>query len=228
MIPGLDSRDGEVLLMVGSCSISHRDSDWSLALPDIKILKGSVTLLTGSNMSGKSSLLRFLANQQVACPRSFQSQFRSVFAILSAADDPMFRGWSVSDNIFVTLPVISRALALARLIHFFGRVKQDSGLEILHCNPLYSYSTGARAFVQLARAAVAKPELYLVDEITPNLDDNKLSLFLKVLAELQNDGVALVFVSHSPRDQIEIKKIFNCLVAVEIVEDEKGGFVLNV
>lgn len=208
-----DCINKEVLLQMPRCTIRHGNGEWFLEIKGFTINKGSATLLNGDNMSGKSSLLRALANQQVILPLSLQTKIKSFSTILSTADDPMFRSWSVRDNVFVSLPSISRKGADYRLKKFLERINDVCSWDLYDGNPLYNYSTGAKAFVQLARAIVAQPALYLIDEITPNLDDGKLTFFLDVLEGLRARGTALVMVSHSPRDQdMIIKKLNNSTI----------------
>jgi len=60
-------------------------------------------------------------------------------------------------------------------------------------------STGERQRAALARALLNKPKLLLADEPTGNLDERNAENVLQSFAELAEDGVAVLLVTHDTR-----------------------------
>ena len=57
-------------------------------------------------------------------------------------------------------------------------------------------SGGEQQRVALARAVVKKPELLFCDEPTGNLDQENADIIIKLLKELNGEGLTIVLVSH--------------------------------
>lgn len=182
---------------------------WRLVIPSLKLRRGRCYLLTGGNMSGKSTLLRVLARQHQPVGSWTGSTSRAltraeITVLLSAADDPMFLDWSVVDNVLVAAPRAAGKLAgfSEALSAFIAEINAKFSWAVAQRDPLSSCSKGARALVQLARAVVFRPSLYLIDEITANLDEEKSVYFIDTVCRLASErGMTVVLVSHSTRDQ---------------------------
>lgn len=192
------------LIRLRAGSVQHDSGGWSLSVPELEIRAGEVVMLDGANMSGKSTFLRLLSGQQEACPNASASTEKGGHVLLSAVDDPMFREWTVRDNVMVVPSSRTIEARVRDLESFLTALNQRLGWRISSADYLVACSTGARAFVQLARAFVALPKVYLVDELMSSLDDEKSGAFIESLSGLIAMGVAIVLVSHSDRDRQQI------------------------
>jgi len=72
-------------------------------------------------------------------------------------------------------------------------------------------SGGQQQLVGIARALIAKPKLLLADEPTGNLNSKQGEEIMELFKELNNDGVAIIQVTHSEKNAAYGSKIINLL-----------------
>lgn len=65
--------------------------------------------------------------------------------------------------------------------------------------------------LELARALAVKPKLLLLDELAAGLDETALEKLLKVVKEINNDGVTIILIEH---DMSVIMKTVNKLMVL--------------
>lgn len=204
----------EVIIHVENLRFSYDEAEpaeWALSVPSFTIKASELCLLSGDNMSGKSTFLKLVGGLLprelwdgtilVCGERAGAAQLSAASVILSA-DDHMFPELTVLQNIWIALP---RATAPhpERVGQAALPVLTKSGIfdgEILH-RPLGDLSSGGRALVKLARAYVSDRPIIIVDEISSFLDAKRATLFLDAVLELRGNGRAVLIVSHSQRDR---------------------------
>jgi putative ABC transport system ATP-binding protein len=72
-------------------------------------------------------------------------------------------------------------------------------------------SGGQQQLVGIARALIAKPKLLLADEPTGNLNSKQGEEIMGLFKELNNDGVAIIQVTHSEKNAAYGSRIINLL-----------------
>lgn len=72
-------------------------------------------------------------------------------------------------------------------------------------------SGGQQQLVGIARALIAKPKLLLADEPTGNLNSKQGEEIMNIFKELNNDGVAIIQVTHSEKNASYGSRIINLL-----------------
>ncbi|HQW92312.1 MAG TPA: ABC transporter ATP-binding protein [Ferruginibacter sp.] len=72
-------------------------------------------------------------------------------------------------------------------------------------------SGGQQQLVGIARALIAKPKLLLADEPTGNLNSKQGEEIMELFNELNNDGVAIIQVTHSEKNAAYGSRIINLL-----------------
>lgn len=180
--------------------------DWNLKIHYFALKRGNFILLTGDNMSGKTTFLRLLAGKEAFSEKLSASSHLGKAIFLSNADQ-MFPELSTWDNIRVALPQSSarnEKLIREKCTEFLGdsNIFSDQILE----NPLGNLSSGGRSIVKLCRAVASDRNIILVDEMTSYLDSERASFFLDFLISRTFSGDAIVLVSHSDRDRDYVKK----------------------
>src|SRR5215217_257741 len=72
-------------------------------------------------------------------------------------------------------------------------------------------SGGQQQLVGIARALIAKPKLLLADEPTGNLNSKQGEEIMNLFKELNNEGVAIIQVTHSEKNASYGSRIVNLL-----------------
>jgi branched-chain amino acid transport system ATP-binding protein len=109
----------------------------------------------------------------------------------------IFGSLSVRDNIRVTLEVRRRwSRQRIDIDKETGAILERVGLEGLAKVPADTLPTGLARLVELGRALATRPRLLLLDEPGSGLDANETDAFGKLLADLANDGLAVLLVEH--------------------------------
>ena len=72
-------------------------------------------------------------------------------------------------------------------------------------------SGGQQQLVGIARALIAKPKLLLADEPTGNLNSKQGEEIMELFKELNNEGVAIIQVTHSEKNAVYGSRIINLL-----------------
>jgi heme exporter protein A len=161
-----------------------------------EVRSGSVAAIVGSNGAGKSTLLRILAGLVRPSQGAVQWQLardENPCIGLFAPDAPVYRELTVHENLEFfarALPRQSTPLA-AHLERFSLGARRDQSAGDL--------SSGWRARLQLAVAALGAPHVLLLDEPSAHLDAAGLDLLHGVLEAQRARGLALV-ATNDPRE----------------------------
>lgn len=189
-----------------------QESNWTLSITDFSVNLEDLIVLSGDNMSGKTTLLNLLGGMLPVGTSSghitgplgvtLEQQALQSLSVLLSADDRMFPELSVLENIVIALP---RASADQK------KCIRESAEELLGRSgilgsgvfdaPLGSLSSGGRALVKLCRAYVSSCPLVIVDEISSFLDSRRSILFLDTLLAFGAAGRSVIIVSHNERDR---------------------------
>ena len=167
--------------------------------------RASVTTLQGASGSGKTTLLRVLG--QLVAPDAGEMflagtdmmtlappAVRRRVALVAQAP-AMFAG-TVEDNLATGLRLQGRALPRDQA----RRLLEQVGLEpAVLDQDARGLSGGEKLRVAVARAMVLHPEVWLLDEPTAALDDDRAELLADLLLALVQEGAALLAVTHDAR-----------------------------
>lgn len=159
---------------------------------DLALSPGECVVLTGASGSGKTLLLRAIADLDchegevlldgVACSAMRAHDWRSRVGLLPA--ESQWWGERIGDHFSQTDEALLGQLG-------FGRVVM--GWEVARC------STGERQRLALARLLQNRPRVLLLDEPTASLDAENVARVEGLVERLrQEQEVAVLWVSHDP------------------------------
>ncbi len=162
----------------------------------LQLHAGQSVWLQGENGAGKTTLLKLLSKltkPQQGNVKHF-AQAAKPGGVIYLHQQPYLFAGTVHSNLLFGLKSLSlsraerqqacqQALDLAQLNHL-----ADRSAQVL--------SGGERQRLALARAWVMNPVVLLLDEPSANLDPISLALITQMVAQLQQQGCALMITSH--------------------------------
>lgn len=175
---------------------------------DLDIEGGSLSVVTGANGAGKTSLLRLLAGLV-----ALTSGEASVAGVdLRAGDLRQLRrrvGWlghegSFYDDLSVRENLVFAARALERPVSDIENVVGRVGLEHRIDTTTKQLSAGQRRRLGLAWLLLRRPQLWLLDEPYASLDDAGRTFFDDLLADVVAGGATVVVSAHDPLRSAEL------------------------
>ena len=165
-----------------------KDGKTILAIDRLDIPLAGITAVIGPNGAGKTTLLKVIHG--LINPDQGSCQMPHQRSALVLQHTPLIRA-SVKTNLAlvqdafaeITPEDIDQALASVGLTSFANR----TGTLL---------SAGERQRLSLARALLQKPQLFLLDEPTANLDPSATDQVENIVKKIIGDNNSLVFTSH--------------------------------
>jgi putative ABC transport system ATP-binding protein len=177
---------------------------------DLAIAAGEYISIMGPSGSGKSTLLNIMG----LLDRPTAGAYALAGADVSGLDDNALASYRQSKIgfIFQSFHLVARLNALENVelpLVLAGadtqerRARAERMLDSVGLRPRMHHrpdqlSGGERQRVAIARAIVMQPSVLLADEPTGNLDTASGGEVLRIIEELNRNGIALVVVTHDP------------------------------
>lgn len=167
------------------------------ALPEIKWQQGQSIWLQGRNGSGKTSLMKILAGLQQPSRGQViwqNLEQQSALPCCYLHQQPFMFNTSVRGNLKLVLQ--GQKLSPSQVQERLAAALNWAGLDALAQQPARTLSGGERQRLALARARLAQPVFWLLDEPTANLDTQAIVEVAALLKDLQQEGKGLLITSH--------------------------------
>ena len=193
----------------------------------LDIAGGEVLALVGENGAGKSTLLKILSGDHIPDsgrilvdgePISFHTPraARAKGIRVIYQEPEIIPGVSVAENVFVG-GLHSRGRLYHRdamLRRTTAIIKQFGFAEVISAETMGDQlSPAQRQVVEILRALVEKVKLIAFDEPTSSLSDHEAIALFRLIRNLRESGVAIVYVSH------RLKEIFQIADRVAVLRD---------
>ena len=171
------------------------------------IEEGSITAIVGPNGSGKSVLFKLICGfidpdaGEVEIDPKFMSKGRDFpehFGIV--IDRPGYLAGSSGIKNLMELAEIRGVVKEPEV----RKAMQLFGLDPDNKKPVRKYSLGMKQKLSLAQAIMEDPKVLVLDEPFNALDADSVLMVRKLLKDLNNSGVTIIFTSHNQADIDEL------------------------
>jgi len=191
------------------------------ALQDVSlaIRPGTVHALMGENGAGKSTLMKCLFGIYKMDSGEIRIEGKKVN--INNPEDAMHKGIAMVHQ--ELQPVLPRNVAenmyLGRFPTMLGPLKvinhkkmyedtahwlKEVGMEIDPKTPLSKLSIGQMQTIEIAKAVSHNAKVIIFDEPTSSLSEKEVEVLFRIMNDLRDRGVAMIYISHK---MDEIKKI---------------------
>ena len=114
----------------------------------------------------------------------------------------LFQRLTTRDNLMAILETVRlrRAERLRRL----GELLHDLALEHVAHNMAYTLSGGERRRLEIARALITNPQIFLLDEPFSGIDPKKIADIQNIIRGLKARGMSILLTDHNVRDTLRV------------------------
>ncbi|MBL6276483.1 sugar ABC transporter ATP-binding protein [Micromonospora fiedleri] len=175
---------------------------------DFRLFPGEVHALMGENGAGKSTLIKVLTgvygidegtitlgDEQVAFSGPMQASAAGVSTVYQEVN--LCPNLSVAENIFIGRePRLFGAVRWGEVRRRARKLLTRLDLDIDVTAPVASYSLAVQQMVAIARAIDVQARVLILDEPTSSLDAGEVAQLFRVMRQLRDEGIAIIFVTH--------------------------------
>ena len=186
----------------------------------LEIAPGEVVGLMGDNGAGKSTLVKVIAGNFAPTNGAIyvgdqKAEFHKPRDAQRAGIEVVYQDLALCDNLSAASNVflgreMTRSLGPLRLVDYqamrarsaqlFSRLKSETRPRDL----VRRMSGGQRQAVAIARTMLQKARLVIMDEPTAAISIRQVEEVLKLMKQMRDEGIALIFISHRLPDIFDI------------------------
>lgn len=207
---------------------------------DFCLEKGTVHALVGGNGAGKSTLMKILTGvytcdsgkimvdgKEVRIRNTKDAQrngIKMIFQELSLSPT-----MTVMENIFLANEAV-RGITLNKKEMYKNTIELFEELHI-HVKPtdkVRDLDVGIQQLVEIAKALSVEAKVLIMDEPTASLTEKETAALFRIIEQLKEKGVSIVYISHRMKEIFRICDKITVLKDGEIVEERnKEDFTLD-
>lgn len=199
--------------MIEINDVSYRykeSSNYSLKRINCKIKKGECVLVTGSSGSGKSTFTRLING---LIPKEYIGSFSGQIKI-DGINLEMLEMWEIASKVgsvfqnprnqFFSLDTTGEivfgmenlAFSSIEMKKNFDETIKDLRVEYLLNKDIFNLSGGEKQLIAIASIYALKPEIYIMDEPSANLDKMNILKLRNIIKILKSMGKTIVVAEH--------------------------------
>ncbi len=187
------------------------------ALADVSLAlrAGEVHALLGENGAGKSTLIKImtgvhqpdqgeilLAGQPITIATSAEAQRHGIAAIYQ--EPLLFPDLQVAENIFISHQGRGLLTGWRDMYRRAEEILAALGVSLDVRSPARGLTLAAQQSVEIAKAISLDVRVLIMDEPTASLSAHEVAQLFKLVRDLRDQGVAILFVSHRMEEVFDI------------------------
>lgn len=204
------------------------------------IRKGEVHILVGQNGAGKSSLVKLLTGIYHAeegeilfegkpyAPKSISDAFHAGIRVVHQEFN-LLPFLSVAENIyFERLPSSRGFVNFRKLYKDTEQMLDRVGLDISPRVQVENLGVAQMQLVEIAKSLIHENKVLIMDEPTATLTNKEISVLFRIIHELKQAGVTIIYISHRLQEIYEIGDRVTVLRNGEyVVTDKLTNLTIN-
>jgi erythritol transport system ATP-binding protein len=199
---------------------------------DFNVYRGKVNVLVGENGAGKSTLTKILAGVEVPTKGALyienkQARIRSFHDAVTHGigmihqELNLFPNLNVAENIFVAREITRGGVHVDHNAQVQQAQKLLDRLEA-DIDPraqVADLRIGQQQLVEIAKALALDTRILIMDEPTSALSTADVEVLFKVIEDLKNHGVSIIYISHRLEELIHIGDYISVLRDGHLVQE---------
>lgn len=186
--------------LAGQAPTQYFREFWALRDVSFDVKKGETAGIIGRNGSGKSTLLQIICGTLTPTSGAVETRGRIAALLeLGSGFNPEFTG---RENVYMNGAVLG--LSAEDIDARFDDIAAFADIGGFLGQPVKSYSSGMIVRLAFAVQAMVDPDILIVDEALAVGDEKFQRKCFARLEELKSRGTAILFVSHSTQQVVEL------------------------
>jgi len=204
---------------------------------EFRIYRGKINVLVGENGAGKSTLMKIIAGieqptagslhmykengevEEVSFSSTREAAKKGIGIVHQELN--LFSDLDVAENIFM-----NKELKKYGSVHIDHHAQAERAREVLKrlgqdINPstlVRDLRLGQQQIVEIAKTMIDEPKILIMDEPTSSLSVQEVRVLFKVIQELKQQGVAIVYISHRLEEVKEIGDYITILRDAKLID----------
>lgn len=178
---------------------------------NLTLREGELLALVGENGAGKSTLMKILSGVYPCGAYTGEICLNGAAVRFSNTKDAehagvaiihqelnMIQGLTVAENIFLGREprLMPGIVDWERLFSEAGRILGELGVQIHPRDIVGELTVGQQQMVEIAKALSLKAKILILDEPTSALTETEVKHLFRIIGELKNSGVSMIYISH--------------------------------
>jgi rhamnose transport system ATP-binding protein len=187
----------------------------ALEAVSLKLRAGEIHALLGENGAGKSTLIKImtgvyqpdrgailLSGQPITIGSAAEAQRHGIAAIYQ--EPLLFPDLNVAENIFISHQDRGPVTNWRQMARRAEEILAALGVALDVRSPARGLTLAAQQSVEIAKAISLNVRVLIMDEPTASLSAHEVAQLFKLVKDLRDQGVAILFVSHRMEEVFEI------------------------